>query len=112
MSVVYNEFVSRVSKLSHEILTIFIRNLTITKEFHKKRVKTYGRTKNYKENKREAAKWMPMQHKMPSKVGRAAARKVHFRLPVSFFMVSRVVEQGQCMREKVMVQMAVTQVQP
>ncbi len=33
MYLVYDEFVSRVSKLSHEILTIFIRNLTITKEF-------------------------------------------------------------------------------
>lgn len=39
MSIVYNEFVSRVSKLSHEILTIFIRNLTITKGFHKKTCK-------------------------------------------------------------------------
>ncbi len=45
-------------------------------------------------------------------VGSRNARTVHLRLPVSFFMVRRVVEQGQCIREKSMVQIAVTQVQP
>ena len=39
-------------------------------------------------------------------------RRVHFRLPVSFLMERRVVEQGQCIREKVMVHRAVSPVQP
>ena len=53
-----------------------------------------------------------MQAHMPIAVGRAAASPVHFQLPVSFLMVSGVVEQGQCMSENSMTLMAVTQVQP
>ena len=45
-------------------------------------------------------------------VGNAAARRVHFMLPVSFFMVIRVVEQGQCISEKRMKHIAVADVQP
>ena len=37
---------------------------------------------------------------IPVTVGSAAARAVHFKLPVSFLMVRSVVEQGQCIREK------------
>ena len=37
---------------------------------------------------------------------------IHLTLPVSFRMVRSVVEQGQCMREKSMTLIAVTQVQP
>ena len=39
-------------------------------------------------------------------------RAVHLALPVSLWMVMQVVEQGQCIREKSMVQTAVRQVQP
>ena len=49
---------------------------------------------------------------IPVTVGSAAARAVHFKLPVSFLMVRSVVEQGQCIREKSIVLMAVIQVQP
>lgn len=45
-------------------------------------------------------------------VGIAAARAVHFRLPVSFFMVKSVVEHGQCISEKTIKQSAVTAVHP
>ena len=49
---------------------------------------------------------------MPVTVGSKQPRKAHFMLPVSFFMLIKVVEQGQCKREKIVVQMAVTQVHP
>ena len=48
----------------------------------------------------------------PSAVGNTAPRTVQPRLPVSFFMVKRVVEQGQCSREKSITHPAVTAVQP
>jgi hypothetical protein len=48
----------------------------------------------------------------PKAVGRITAAAVHFRLPVSFFMVRQVVEQGKWKRIKIMVQRAVTHVQP
>ncbi len=53
-----------------------------------------------------------MQEAIPMTVGSAAARAVHLRLPVSFLMVSSVVEQGQWNRENSMVQAAVIQVHP
>ena len=48
----------------------------------------------------------------PQKLGRTAARRVHLKLPVSFFIVIRVVAHGQCIREKIMVHTAVEMVQP
>ena len=53
-----------------------------------------------------------IQAQMPITVGSAAASPVHFQLPVSFLIVSRVVEQGQCISEKSMTLTAVTQVHP
>ena len=52
-----------------------------------------------------------IQAPTPAAVGSAAARAVHFQLPVSLWMVMRVVEQGQCIREKSITLIAVTQVQ-
>lgn len=49
---------------------------------------------------------------MPVIVGIARDKRVHFRLWVSLQMVKRVVPQGQWFRVKIMVQMAVSQVQP
>ena len=45
-------------------------------------------------------------------MGRRADITVHFMLWLSFFIVSRVVEQGQCKQEKIIVQSAVNCVQP
>lgn len=45
-------------------------------------------------------------------VGINIAKRVHLRLPVSFLIVRQVVEQGQCIKEKKIVQMAVSDVQP
>lgn len=45
-------------------------------------------------------------------MGIIAARAVHLRLPVSFFIVKSVVEQGQCISENRMKQSAVTDVHP
>ena len=45
-------------------------------------------------------------------MGMSKEAAVHLRLWVSFLMVMRVVEQGQCIREKSMVHTAVSQVQP
>ena len=53
-----------------------------------------------------------MQNSTPTTVGKTAASAVHFQLWVSLRMVSRVVEQGQCIREKSMVEPAVIQVHP
>ena len=53
-----------------------------------------------------------IQAQMPITVGSAAASPVHFQLPVSFLIVSRVVEQGQCISENSIMLMAVIQVQP
>lgn len=55
---------------------------------------------------------MRKQAPNPQIVGMENAAAVHFKLPVSLRMVSRVVEQGQCIREKTAVQRAVVQVQP
>lgn len=49
---------------------------------------------------------------MPQTVGTANETRVHFQDFVSFLMVRQVVEQGQCMMEKSMTEIAVTQVQP
>lgn len=49
---------------------------------------------------------------MPAIVGITAANAVHFKLPVSFFIVISVVEQGQCIREKIIVQIPVVQLHP
>ena len=53
-----------------------------------------------------------IQITQPKNVGSRNDASVHFRLPVSFFMVISVVAQGQCSREKSMVHSAVTGVQP
>ena len=45
-------------------------------------------------------------------VGTAKETAVHFRLCVSLWIVRQVVEQGQCIKENSMVQIAVSQVQP
>lgn len=52
------------------------------------------------------------QHIIPARVGIINASSVQRMLPVSFFMVSKVVEQGQCINENSIVFTAVTQVQP
>lgn len=49
---------------------------------------------------------------IPTAVGRTNEIKVHFMLWVSFLMVMQVVEQGQCINENSMVQIAVTGVHP
>ena len=82
MRLVYSEFVSILSTLSHKILKNFIRKLRKTQKI------------------------------IPQEVGIRAARAVHLRLPVSFFIVSRVVEHGQCISIKISTQRAVPAVQP
>ena len=52
------------------------------------------------------------QLNIPNMVGIIRDRIVHLRLPVSFFIVIRVVEQGQWKRIKITVQMAVIGVHP
>lgn len=57
--------------------------------------------------------WLIRKHSSrPKAVGRRMDRRVHFRLPVSLWMVSRVVAQGQWNRVKMSVQAAVVVVQP
>lgn len=51
-----------------------------------------------------------IQHKAPQNAGRKAETKVHHLLFVSLYSVIRVVEQGQCIREKSRTQTAVFQV--
>ena len=41
-----------------------------------------------------ATKVTAIQQAMPTRVGKIAATRVHLKLPVSFLMVSSVVEQG------------------
>ena len=53
-----------------------------------------------------------MQAPIPRRVGRAAETAVHFQEPVSFFMVKRVVEQGQWNRQNRTMETAVCQVHP
>ena len=53
-----------------------------------------------------------MQSKKPKIIGIIAAKKVHIALPVSFFMVIRVVEQGEWKRARMIKHIAVTCVQP
>ena len=48
----------------------------------------------------------------PAAVGSRNASAVHLRLPVSFFIVSRVVEHGQCISVKIIKQTAVRTLQP
>ena len=55
---------------------------------------------------------MIKQQVSPAAVGRINAAAVHFQLCVSFFMVSKAVAQGKCMRENSITQIAVTDVQP
>ena len=59
-----------------------------------------------------AKKFVIIQIRIPVNVGITAAKTVHFKLPVSFFIVSRVVEHGQCISEKIMVLSAVIKVHP
>ena len=54
-----------------------------------------------------------MKHKIiPIIVGSKIENKVHFKLPVSFFIVRHVVEQGKWHNEKTNIQIAVVTVQP
>ena len=58
---------------------------------------------------------MPVNAKqiiIPQTVGTRKDTRVHLRLPDSLRMVSKVVVQGQCIKENNMVLTAVTQVQP
>lgn len=55
---------------------------------------------------------MKKHQKIPARMGRINASRVNRLLPVSFFIVSTVVEQGQCISENSMTQTAVTGVQP
>ena len=48
----------------------------------------------------------------PQMVGINIDNIVHFKLPVSFLIVRQVVEHGQCISEKIIVQIAVVIVQP
>lgn len=59
------------------------------------------------------AVWVIRKHSIrPKAVGSRMDTRVHFRLPVSLRMVSRVVAQGQWKRVKIRVQAAVVEVQP
>ena len=49
---------------------------------------------------------------MPQKVGRANAISAHFMLPLSFFMLIRVVPQGKCNRVNIITLIPVSKVQP
>ena len=52
-------------------------------------------------------------HKIiPTTVGMSAARSVHLMLPVSFFIVMSVVEQGKCIRVKIIMHTALARVKP
>ena len=53
-----------------------------------------------------------MQVIIPKNVGIKNASAVHFRLPDSFLIVIRVVEQGKCDNENIIKQIAVIIVQP
>lgn len=62
---------------------------------------------------RSRAKLATIKHtRIPVTVGTRKEIRVHFQLWVSFFMVRQVVLQGQCIREKSMTHMAVSQVHP
>ena len=58
------------------------------------------------------SRFTAIQSAAPHTVGIITERSVHFILPVSFFIVIRVVEQGQCISEKSITFTAVTGVQP
>ena len=62
--------------------------------------------------KKPNTRFTSIQIAIPTRVGIMNAAKVHFRLPVSFFMVRSVVEQGQWKRENSIVFTAVKTVQP
>ena len=49
---------------------------------------------------------------IPTTVGSIMDSNVHFMLPVSFFMVRHVVEQGQCASENIIIFIAVSQLHP
>ena len=49
---------------------------------------------------------------MPQSVGKIKLRPTHFQLPVSFFIVSKVVAQGKCKQVKIITLRAVNKVQP
>lgn len=53
-----------------------------------------------------------MQVIIPQIVGIANAKRVHFQLPVSFFILIKVVEQGKCINENSIIFIAVRIVQP
>lgn len=70
-----------------------------------------ARRRSGHDNRRTAAV-KSRQAAIPAAVGIAKASAVYFHPPVSFRMVSSVVEQGQCIREKSSVLTAVAHVQP
>ena len=49
---------------------------------------------------------------IPHTVGNKIAPNVHFHDEVSFFIVKQVVEHGQCIKENIITDIAVAQVQP
>ena len=53
-----------------------------------------------------------MQIIIPQSVGKINAIKAHLILPVSFFIVIKVVLQGKCNKTKIIVLIAVSMVQP
>ena len=53
-----------------------------------------------------------IQRTMPQNVGIKKLSIVHFRLPVSFFIVIKVVAQGKCKQVKIITFIAVQIVQP
>ena len=64
------------------------------------------------EGKNAVSELIKTQKTTPNTVGNSAERSVHFILPVSFFIVIRVVEHGQCISENSITFMAVTMFQP
>ena len=63
-------------------------------------------------NKTDHTQLLITQSAAPSTVGIATATAVHLRLPVSFFIVRQVVDQGQWNRQKIAMESAVFTVQP
>ena len=55
---------------------------------------------------------MHIQTKIPQTVGNKKLIAVHFKLPVSFFIVRRVVVHGKCKHVKIITFIAVSMVQP
>ena len=67
---------------------------------------------NYKTVKSVDINVVHIQIKIPHTVGKINARAVHFQLPVSFLIESKVVPQGKCKTMKIITLMAVRRVHP